>query len=235
MVQLGYRWRLCSSTCSEWWRRIWVKGTVTVLCQAARRRGKNKRRLCSSFEEEVRNKGAHLESVHFLWSVTHETLINQALPTAELSISNCRAQLVGPLGSGVRTISTVLNITRLHSAMSGVASLRRCLVMSKEYARTRHIAGNHNQLLGDNSMHTNALLKPELTHRALLHLVFGSIHLLGRSEALGVNFDPKEQWRLRLLTPVVKSFCAELSTTELPDLMASLGGQGYMSENQFGR
>jgi len=119
--------------------------------------------------------------------------------------------------------------------MSGVASLRRCLVLAKEYAQTRHIAGNHNELLGDNAMHTNALLKPELTHRALLHLVFGSIHLLGRSEALGANFDSKEQWRLRLLTPVVKSFCAELSTTEMPDLMASLGGQGYISENQFGR
>ena len=75
MVQLGYGWRLCSSTSSYRWRRIWVKGTVTVLCQTARRRGKNKRRLCSSFEEEVRNKGEHLEYVHSLWSVTHETLI----------------------------------------------------------------------------------------------------------------------------------------------------------------
>jgi alkylation response protein AidB-like acyl-CoA dehydrogenase len=84
-------------------------------------------------------------------------------------------------------------------------------------------------------MHTNALTKPELIHRALLHLVFGTIHLLGRSESLVDGFDEQEKSRLRLLTPVVKSFAAELSTTEMPDLMASLGGQGYMVENQFAR
>ncbi|GAA5986119.1 hypothetical protein JCM5350_004440 [Sporobolomyces pararoseus] len=159
----------------------------------------------------------------------------KALPTAELSIENCRAQLIGPLGSGVRTISMVLNITRLHSAMSCVASLRRCLVLAKSFAKVRHIGGDLNRLLCNDSMHTNALVKSELTHRALLHLVFGSIHLLGRSEALGERFEEGEKWRLRLLTPVVKSFAAELSTTEMPDLMASLGGQGYMVENQFAR
>ncbi|GAA5896133.1 uncharacterized protein JCM6883_001725 [Sporobolomyces salmoneus] len=160
----------------------------------------------------------------------------KALPTAELSIENCRAQLVGPLGAGVRTISTVLNITRLHSAMSCVASLRRCLVLAKSFSQVRHIGGDLSRLLANNSMHTNALVKSELTHRALLHLVFGTIHLLGRSEALGSEgIEEGEKWRLRLLTPVVKSFAAELSTTEMPDLMASLGGQGYMVENQFAR
>ncbi|GAA6010646.1 hypothetical protein JCM11491_003008 [Sporobolomyces phaffii] len=157
----------------------------------------------------------------------------KALPTAELSISNCRAKLVGRLGAGVRTISTVLNITRLHSAMSCVASLRRCLVIVKSFSKVRHIGGDTKRLLCDDSMHTNALSKSELTHRALLHLVFGAIHLLGRSEDHQVN--EAERWRLRLLTPVVKSFAAELSTTEMPDLMASLGGQGYMVENEFGR
>jgi alkylation response protein AidB-like acyl-CoA dehydrogenase len=39
----------------------------------------------------------------------------------------------------------------------------------------------------------------------------------------------------QLLTPVLKSYCAELGTSELPRLMEALGGQGYMLENQFGR
>lgn len=119
--------------------------------------------------------------------------------------------------------------------MSCVASLRRCLVLAKSFAKVRHIGGDLNRLLCNDSMHTNALIKSEMTHRALLHLVFGSIHLLGRSEALGERFEEGEKWRLRLLTPVVKSFATELSTTEMPDLMASLGGQGYMVENQFAR
>ncbi|GAA5841835.1 hypothetical protein JCM3766R1_005585 [Sporobolomyces carnicolor] len=160
----------------------------------------------------------------------------KALPTAELSISNCRAQLVGSLGSGVRTISTVLNITRLHSAMSCLASLRRGLVLAKAFASVRHVGGDLTRLLADDSMHTNAISECELTHRALLQLVFGVVHLLGRSETLDEQaIDAGEKWRLRLLTPVVKSYAAEMSTAELPDLMASLGGQGYMVENQFAR
>ncbi|GAA5929892.1 hypothetical protein JCM1841_001252 [Sporobolomyces salmonicolor] len=160
----------------------------------------------------------------------------KALPTAELSLSNCIGHLVGPLGSGVRTISTVLNITRLHSAMSCVSALRRCLVLAKSFAAVRHIAGATNNLLIDNGMHTSVLAGSELVHRALLHFCFGTIHLLGRSEALvDGRFGQDEKWRLRLMTPVVKSFSAELSTTEMPRLMEALGGQGYMLENEFGR
>lgn len=120
--------------------------------------------------------------------------------------------------------------------MSGVAALRRALDLAKGFARVRHIAGDLDSLLQDNPMHTSALAQSELVHRALLHLTFGAMHLLGRSEALpAAQLDEGETLRLRLLTPVVKAFSAELSTSELPRLMEALGGQGYMTENQFGR
>ncbi|GAA5929976.1 uncharacterized protein JCM15063_004681 [Sporobolomyces koalae] len=187
----------------------------------------------SLFLIELRDEAGRTNGVHI--HRLKKKFGTKALPTAELSVANCRARLVGPLGSGVRTISTVLNITRLHSSLSCVASLRRGLVIAKAFAKVRHIAGGTNQLLANNAMHTNALVKAELTHRATLHLVFGAIRLLGRSEVLGEQFGEEEKSRLRLLTPVVKSFAAEICTTELPDLMASLGGQGYMVENQFAR
>ncbi|GAA6060682.1 hypothetical protein JCM10212_005064 [Sporobolomyces blumeae] len=159
----------------------------------------------------------------------------KALPTAELSLSGCRGQLVGELGAGVRTISTVLNITRLYSALSCTAALRRCLDLAEAFARVRHIGGDHSRLLRDDAMHTDALARSELVHRALLHLDFGVAHLIGRSETHGAALAEEEKWRLRLLTPVVKTFSAELSTSEMPRVMEAVGGQGYMQENQFGR
>ena len=132
MVQLGYGWRLCSSTSSYWWRRIWVKGTVTVLCQTARRRGKNKRRLCSSFEEEVRNKGEHLESVHSLWSVTHETLI-------ESGASHGRAidfELSSPTRRSAR-IRSSHNLYRSQYHPTSLCNVRSCV----SSPMPRHVEG----------------------------------------------------------------------------------------------
>ncbi|GAA5866400.1 hypothetical protein JCM8547_000766 [Rhodosporidiobolus lusitaniae] len=164
----------------------------------------------------------------------------KALPTAELELKDAVGQLVGPLGGGVRTISTVLNITRLYSAMHSLGALRRALELAKAFARVRHYGGNLKARLEENPMHTSALVESEVVQQALLHFFFSTARLLGRSEALeageGVGkFSEAEQWRLRLTTPVLKSYCAELATSELPRLMEALGGQGYMVENQFPR
>ncbi|BGP33463.1 hypothetical protein JCM10296v2_005265 [Rhodotorula toruloides] len=157
----------------------------------------------------------------------------KALPTAELSIEGAIGELVGPLNSGVKTISSVLNITRLHSSISCLSSLTRALQLVKAFAEARHIAGDLGARLKDNAMHTSAIAASEIVHRAVLQLSFGTIALLGKSET--GKASEGEKARLRLLTPVVKAFAAELTTSELPRLMEGLGGQGYMVENQFAR
>ncbi|GAA5820625.1 hypothetical protein JCM3770_003557 [Rhodotorula araucariae] len=160
----------------------------------------------------------------------------KALPTAELEIRGAVGRLIGPLGAGVKIISSVLNITRLWSAMSCLAALRRGLDLAKSFAAVRHVGGDLGALLRDNSMHTSALAQSEVVHRAVMHLAFGTMRLLGRSEALPPHeVGGEEKARLRLMTPVVKAFAAELTTSELPRVMEGLGGQGYMVENQFGR
>ncbi|GAA5933039.1 hypothetical protein JCM3775_005296 [Rhodotorula graminis] len=204
-----------------------------VALALARTGGPGSRGL-SLFLVELRDKDGHTNGVYV--HRLKKKFGTKALPTAELEIRGAVGQLVGPLGSGVKSITSVLNITRLWSAMSGVAALRRALDLAKGFARVRHIAGDLDSLLQDNAMHTSALAQSELVHRAVLHLAFGAMHLLGRSEALpAAQLDDGETLRLRLLTPIVKAFSAELSTSELPRLMEALGGQGYMTENQFGR
>ncbi|KAM0786444.1 hypothetical protein ACM66B_001907 [Microbotryomycetes sp. NB124-2] len=156
------------------------------------------------------------------------------LPTAELEINGARGQLVGKPGQGVRIIASVLNITRTHSAVGSTTALRRSLDITKAFAERRHVGGKNGTMLSKNEMHTSALARSELVHRALMHYSFEVVGLLGRSEVSPKQTSPADHMRLRLLTPVVKTFNANLSTTEMLSLMEALGGQGYMEENMLG-
>lgn len=160
----------------------------------------------------------------------------KALPTAELEIIDCQAQLVGDLGRGVPIISTVLNITRVHSAMSAIGAARRALQIAKAFARVRKVGGEQGSLLYLNPMHTNGLATLETAFRALLHFEFGVVALLGRNECVPVEQQTtQEKHLLRLFTPVVKAFSANLVSKMMPNCMEALGGQGYMTENELGR
>lgn len=65
--------------------------------------------------------------------------------------------------------------------MSGVAALRRCISIAKSFAGVRHVGGEKGTLLLDNEMHTGALVRCELTHRALLQFMMGLALLMVRS------------------------------------------------------
>ncbi|EED82318.1 predicted protein [Postia placenta Mad-698-R] len=156
----------------------------------------------------------------------------QALPTAELSLEGAEGYLIGEPGQGVKLITPVLNITRLHSATTSVGSLRRCLAIVTAYSRVRAIKGGA-QLLKDTPLHVAELAKVSVLYRALVHMLFGTISLLGKTEC-GVAHE-EEALRLRLLTPAIKAFAAEKACTAMEECMAALGGAGYMSENEIGR
>lgn len=138
---------------------------------------------------------------------------------------------MGPLNAGVRSISSVLNITRLHSTFDSIYSLRRALDIAIAFAQVREIAGG-GELLSENTMHTAVLAKVEVLQRALLHLAFGVVVLMGRSEC-GVA-TPREESLLRLLTPVTKAYAAARSSTGILESMEAMGGQGYMEETGIG-
>jgi len=154
------------------------------------------------------------------------------LPTAELSLDGAQGFLIGPVNGGVKTITSVLNITRLYCAIDSIGCLRRGFAIARSYALVRTIQGGK-QLLRDNPIHTAELAKISLVYRGLTQLFFGTAVLLGRVECNVATED--EQARLRLLTPTVKAFCAELSVGALEECMAALGGLGYMEETGMGR
>ena len=157
-----------------------------------------------------------------------------ALPTAELSLDSAEGYLLGPLNEGVKHISQVLNITRIHSAFASLGNLRKCLTVATSYANVRNIYNkNAPQLLSNTPLHVSQLASINMTYRAIAHLTFGAARLLGKTEC-GTASEGEEA-RLRLLTPVVKAFAAEKCVSAMEEAMSALGGAGYIEENGIGR
>lgn len=153
------------------------------------------------------------------------------VPTAELELEGAVAYRLGAPGEGVKLIAPVLNITRVHSAVGSVGGLRRCLAAATAYSSVRAVAGGK-RLLRDMPLHVAELARVGVLYRALVHMVFGAVLLLGETEC-GVATE-EEEMRLRLLTPAVKAFAADKACAGMEECMAALGGQGYMEESGFG-
>lgn len=149
------------------------------------------------------------------------------LPTAELELDTCVGELVGELGRGVATISSVLNITRLYSASGAVSGLGHGLKIATSFAQSRSVM--QSKLLSSLPLHTDGLLKVTVLYRALLQLFFDNTLLMGKVESGLAN--AKETLSLRFLTPALKAFSATRSSDGYVTLIDSLGGQGYMEEN----
>ncbi|PPR08159.1 hypothetical protein CVT24_012123 [Panaeolus cyanescens] len=156
----------------------------------------------------------------------------QILPTAELTLNDTEGYLLGQLGQGVKNITPVLNITRAWSAMTSVGHLRKCLAIATAYSRVRRIQGG-TLLLSDAPIHVAQLATINILYRALAHMAFGIVRLLGKVECGTASED--DQQVLRLLTPVTKAFAAEKASVGMEEAMTALGGAGYMEENGFGR
>lgn len=158
------------------------------------------------------------------------------VPTAELSLNNFLAYLIGPLNGGVKAISTVLQITRVHSAFHSVGSLARCLGISRSFAQVRRIDGGKRRL-DEVPLHVGTLAKVTVTYRAILSFALNTAHLLGQVETASIRGDAYRsiEARFRLLNPVLKAFATHHCIPAMEECMASLGGQGYMEETGIGR
>ncbi|SPQ21036.1 5d6e90a4-993f-4e89-ac35-7d7a8761ef99 [Thermothielavioides terrestris] len=66
-----------------------------------------------------------------------QKLGTQSLPTAELELRGMRAWLIGQEGRGIHEISTILTITRVHTAVASVGYLGRMLAVARAYAAVR--------------------------------------------------------------------------------------------------
>ena len=76
-----------------------------------------------------------------------DKLGTRQLPTSELILDGMTATKLSDEGSGVRAITDMLNITRLHNSIMATSSMRRILALARDFANRRVAFGKKvNQL-----------------------------------------------------------------------------------------
>ncbi len=176
------------------------------------------------------------------------------LPTAELELKEMRAFLLGQSGNGIREISTILNITRVHNSVTSVATWGRGLAIKKAFARVRKVAGG--QSLWKMPSHVAIMARDEVEYRGWMGFAFFTVLLLGiseqhsRSKTPQLPLTPDTEYGkgidsalvpelrdvdnlLRVLTPVLKAGSAKACIAGLQECVEGLGGVGFCENEEM--
>ena len=172
----------------------------------------------------------------------------RSLPTAELELRDMRGWLLGEEGRGVQQISTVLNITRIYSAVSAVGFLGRGVSIAKGFAKVRTVgAGRGGRMaLTESALHMRTLANITVEYHGLMHLSMLAAYVLGLEERPGddkvqppralARITPEKRHGaplLRVLTQVAKAYVCKNAITQLYACMESLGGVGYLENEEL--
>ncbi len=148
-----------------------------------------------------------------------------ALPTAELTLNGTPAQLVGLEGQGIKTIATILNVTRLYNSICSISQARRALDYLQSFSQSRFAFG---RLICDLPLHKKLLTDLESLFARLFKLTFFSVSLLGKEEAGTIS--EIESKTLRFITPVTKLYTAKKSYEIIAECIEGFGGAGYIED-----
>jgi hypothetical protein len=154
-----------------------------------------------------------------------EKLGTKALPTAELSLVGTRAKLVGGPGEGVKRIVTLVNVTRVYNAACAVSSMRRAVLLARDYAGRRTAFGKR---LSQQPAHLETLAELEVESQGGLALFLHVANLMGKEE-LG-QASELESGVLRLLIPVLKLYTGKQGVRVISEVLESFGGAGYVED-----
>eukprot|EP01130_Rhizamoeba_saxonica_P016638 TRINITY_DN772_c0_g1_i1.p1 TRINITY_DN772_c0_g1~~TRINITY_DN772_c0_g1_i1.p1 ORF type:complete len:598 (+),score=110.78 TRINITY_DN772_c0_g1_i1:476-2269(+) len=154
----------------------------------------------------------------------------RAVPTAELELVNTPATLIGQADAGVKVISSILNITRIHNATHGLSAMRRIIALARDYSLRRKCFGAG---LSDIPLHLRTLADMELELRGTLQLWTDVLILLGRNEC-GTATDT-DNTMLRILTPLLKLYNGKQAISVVSEGLEAIGGTGYMEDSDCPR
>jgi len=183
-----------------------------------------KRASLSVFHLPIRNADGKLNGI--VVEALKDKLGTRALPTAQLELTGTKARLVGEKGKGVKTISTLFNITRIYNTVSAISYMRRAYALPKAYATQREAFGKN---IGKYVLYEKSLRKLEITYQSNLLLGLFLTRLLGKEEC---NLASEtEQSLLRLLTPVAKLYTAKQAIKSASECIEMFGGMGYLEDS----
>jgi putative acyl-CoA dehydrogenase len=149
----------------------------------------------------------------------------RALPTAELELKGSFAHQVGEAHQGVKTVATMLNITRLYNSVCSVGQTTRALEQLRHYSAKRQVFGKP---LDRQVLHVGTFVREELKNLAAFLLTMETAHLVGKEET--GQASTAEISLIRLLTPVTKLFTARQALRTASEVLEGFGGAGYIED-----
>ncbi|KAF4436461.1 putative electron transport oxidoreductase [Fusarium austroafricanum] len=168
----------------------------------------------------------------------------KTMATAELRLINTRGHLLGEEGEGLKIMLESLNIARIYCALAALGLWGRGLAISRSFSKTRKVTGGLN--LDQVPLFVRGLSKLHVSYRASMHFLFFVVSMLGQVEqptsptsfsAAATPIMPKSvketQFLLRLFTSVLKATTAKDSIGALQNCMESLGGIGYLENDEM--
>jgi acyl-CoA dehydrogenase len=159
-----------------------------------------------------------------------DKLGTRAMATGEVTLEGAHADLVGDLEHGFGQMTPMLNITRLHNAVSSVAGMRRGVMLARGYARRRSAFG---RLLEDQPLHRQLLVELAVDAEACLLLTMRLAELLGRVEQKVATEQETNVFRIG--TSLTKLYTAKRAVAAASEVIEAFGGQGYMEDTGLPR
>lgn len=154
-----------------------------------------------------------------------DKLGTKALPTAELKLIGARAIPVSEPGQGVKTVATMLNITRLYNSVCAIGQTAYALNLLHEYAAKRTV---FSKTLSSQPLYQTTFVEAEIKQLAGFLLTFDMVARLGREETDQATDEDSEI--LRLFTPITKMFTAKMAVEVTSEVVEGFGGAGYVED-----
>lgn len=179
----------------------------------------------SLFYVPMRNKEGGLNNIEILR--LKDKLGTKAVPTAELELKGAKAYLISEPGQGVKTVATMLNITRLYNAICSIGQSARGLQLIESYSEKRKAFGKE---IADHPLHVETFKEIRAEWLLGFALTMYACELLGRDETDKASDD--ERLLLRLLTPIIKLLTAKRAIAHLSEVVEGFGGVGYIEDSE---
>ena len=163
---------------------------------------------------------------HIRFQRLKDKLGTWALPTAELELDGALAYPIGEKDHGVKTVATMLNVTRLYNSVCSVGQMTRALEQMRDYSGRRQVFGAP---LTGQPLHFTTFAHDELKMMAGFLLTMELVHLLGKEECKTATAEDTDI--LRLMTPVCKLFTGRAAIQTASEVVEGFGGVGYIEDS----
>jgi alkylation response protein AidB-like acyl-CoA dehydrogenase len=152
------------------------------------------------------------------------------MATGEVTLEGAHAELIGEAERGFAQMTAMLNITRLHNAITAAGIMRRAVMLATAYAARREAFGRK---LEQHPLHREVLREMGAEADAALYLTMRMAQLLGRIEA--ATAKPAEVAVFRVGIALTKLYTAKQAVAVASEAIECFGGQGYMEDTGLPR